>query len=209
MADRTDVVLKEYEIMYREGHQSITLEYSILAFGFAFLGILAKAIIDAYAGNHILLSGMLSLGITVIAVFVLYLWMGEVFRARRVGVYISELEKTLQLLQQHKSENEVFGYQSWLFSSSGKTQFKSPYIVVYTLLGLIGAFGIWASWYIPFRQQMISGQINFGVPALYTSASISCAVLYIVGYIYAGARLATVGTTLFWDVPPLAAVRKV
>src|SRR6266446_5701260 len=128
MADRTDIILKEYEIMYREGHQSITLEYSILAFGFAFLGILARAIIDAYTGKHILLCGLLSLGVTTVAVFVLYLWMGELLRARRVGVYISQLEKTLESLQSHKSENEVFGYQSWLFHDSSKAQFKSPYI---------------------------------------------------------------------------------
>lgn len=124
--NKIDVLLKEYEILRGENHNSINNRNKIISFGLATIGIIYAAMFSADPGTRmpILVLPVFSLGIPAISILVLYLWLGEVERLVRAGEYLRKLEDRINNIVD--KEEATLCWEKWILSE--KRQIKYPYI---------------------------------------------------------------------------------
>lgn len=129
---RVEAMFKEYETLRQESLDSMNSRNQIVSFGLATIGLLGAAVLsadDKIRSTRLILT-VFGLGIPVLSVLVLYIWLGEVERMMRVGVYLEGLEERINA--QFEADEPPLGWEAFL--RLGRAQMVYPYVVV------IGAF---------------------------------------------------------------------
>jgi hypothetical protein len=97
MMDPIEIILREYDTVRSESLNTMSNRFQVVAFGLATLGALTAGVFAfgdrAQNPTFVLLS--LNYLIPAISILVLFIWLGEVNRMNRAGLYIYYLEQEM------------------------------------------------------------------------------------------------------------------
>jgi hypothetical protein len=96
--DATEIRLEEYKTLRQEILTAMSNRISILTFGLASISLVLSASVSKYthddAGFGKVLPGLaLSLAIPAIAIFIIFMWLGEYERMQRAGRFLTTIEE--------------------------------------------------------------------------------------------------------------------
>ncbi len=118
------VVIEEYKTLREESLTSLQTQQSILRFGTATLGIVLVAGFNVW--ERPLLSEIIFFFFApLISYLVLIIWMGEIARMMRSGVYLLELEKKVS--KEFSDKPEALTWENWL--RQGQQDGKTPQLI--------------------------------------------------------------------------------
>ena len=100
--DIIDLIFEDYKILREESLQSMRNRNAVLTFGLGVLGVIFHAGVSSLStgtqGGLWLSLFIFYLGIPALSLLILTLWLGEAARMTRVGIYLVEREKLINLL---------------------------------------------------------------------------------------------------------------
>lgn len=145
---RLDLTLKEYDGVFTELRQCLTLQYTILGGGIALVATIMRELFIGLSGAEVAPStvalGALLTGATDL---VIAAWAGEVTRMRRNAVYLIALEK--DLLSATSTGTALphallprFGFHTWAGANGGQGQLRLHYVLTLGILILVGVIGL-------------------------------------------------------------------
>jgi hypothetical protein len=100
--DNTEIILEEYKTLRQESLNTMSNRISILSFGLASISLIVSASVVKYEPEgtllHALVPGLaLSVAVPAVAIFTLYIWLGEYQRMQRAGGFIAaEIEHAIE-----------------------------------------------------------------------------------------------------------------
>jgi hypothetical protein len=164
---RHDLQLAEYDAVFAEVRQSITLQYSAIGVGIAFFGVLLREVVASYSQQKWLLCFFLSSCLPVIAVFALFVWLGEVARMRRGAVYLARLEETLNRNHPSATGNDLYGFHSWGLRSAPRIHLKAHYAAILIFFSMAGTLGLalaaYCSFLHPWKRYLLASDGTFAI----------------------------------------------
>lgn len=100
--DIINLIFEDYKTLREESLQSMRNRNAVLTFGLGVLGVIFHAGISSFSNGtqngYWLSLSIFYLGIPALSLLIYTLWLGEVARMRRIGVYLMEREKLINLL---------------------------------------------------------------------------------------------------------------
>jgi len=142
--DKIEALVKQYELVNAESSATIGNRISILSFGLATLGAIftGNIILITSPGKEVLASLIFFAVIPIISIAILYLWLGEVHRMIRAGLYLKDLEDKINSLLKYTA----FNWEHHLRNSS--VQIKYPYAFICMLFFGISFCSIFLGLYV-------------------------------------------------------------
>jgi len=113
------VAIEEYKTLRMEILEAIKLQYSIIQIGLTTIGLLI-ALLPALIDKEYLPQVFLLILIPATSYITLLLWIGEVERMMRAGIYIFNLEEEVRNL--FKDMPSPLNWETWLKGSTGKAK---------------------------------------------------------------------------------------
>ena len=154
--DWLSVVIEEYRTLRNESLVALQTQQSVLRFGLAIIGIVI-AIGFSLWEKSLLPEIIFLLLIPVASYLVLIIWMGEIARMTRAGMFLAELERKVN--KEFSNKPEALRWENWLRKTQhdGKTPqlLLNYYAIIFLFLGtaigsvIIGNFKLWKAICIP------------------------------------------------------------
>ena len=116
-------MMEEYKTLRSESLMSMQTQQSILRFGTASIGVVL-AIGFQFWENAKIFSIIFLVFLPLLSYLILFIWMGEVARMMRAGIYIHELEKKVNS-EIKVIKNKALEWENWLRQSSSKENFTN------------------------------------------------------------------------------------
>lgn len=142
--DWLSVVIEEYKTLRNESLASMQTQQSILRFGTAAIAVLIAAAFNLWEKSP-LPEAVLLFVIPFMSYLILAIWMGEIARMMRAGIFLVELEKKIN--KEFADKPKALTWEKWLRETQhdGKTpQLRWNYYAIISLFLLIalGSIGI-------------------------------------------------------------------
>jgi hypothetical protein len=132
MNDKLEVLMKQYEML--ENYSTLTVpnnRNNILSFGLASLSaILTGNIILLTATGKEVLSGIIFILLPTLSISILFLWLGEVHRMVRAGLFLMELEKKINV----ELKEDVLHWEQYITQPAVRIRYPEIF-VIFLLLG--------------------------------------------------------------------------
>lgn len=148
--DWTEIVIEEYKSLRTECIESIKSQQTALNFGIIISGGLVIAGFNVWE-KAILPDLIFLIFVPILCYLVLIIWIGEVKRMARAGIYIKKLEKKIS--KEYPQQKSPLNFENWVRGenkSRQSKQLKWNYIAVISLFLfisvssiLIGDYKIW------------------------------------------------------------------
>ncbi|HEY3380024.1 MAG TPA: hypothetical protein VGL77_21325 [Armatimonadota bacterium] len=141
------VIMEEYRSIRQESLDAMKLQQSVLNFGVAALAALFAAAFNLWDRYPFLAEMVFFWLIPPICSIALIIWVGEVARMMRAGIYLTELEEKINAAfgyNQRHVFGDPLGWENWLRQENRQLAWNYKAIIAFFLLAAFAAvlFGV-------------------------------------------------------------------